>query len=57
MERIEELEMELEIVKAELSDKLEAAGITVDEDEATPFKMKQLLQQNEKLKETLVRFV
>ncbi|XP_014272429.1 dynactin subunit 1 isoform X4 [Halyomorpha halys] len=55
MERIEELEMELEIVKAELSDKMEAAGITVDEDEATPFKMKQLLQQNEKLKDTLVR--
>lgn len=54
-ERIEELEMELEIVKAELSDKLEAAGVNVEEGEATPFKMKQLLQQNEKLKETLVR--
>lgn len=48
--------MELEITRAELSDKMEAAGITVEEDEATPFKMKQLLQQNEKLKDTLVRY-
>ncbi|XP_014258931.1 dynactin subunit 1 isoform X2 [Cimex lectularius] len=55
-ERIEELEMELEILRSELSDKME--GVTqpaTEEDGSSSFKMKQLVQQNEKLKETLVR--
>ncbi|XP_073970364.1 dynactin subunit 1-like isoform X3 [Rhodnius prolixus] len=56
-ERIEELEMEIEILKSELSDKMESAGTLVCEEdgEISSFKMKQIVQQNEKLKDTLVR--
>ncbi|BES89489.1 dynactin [Nesidiocoris tenuis] len=56
-ERIEELEMEIEILKSELSDKSEGIATTVEgaDGEQVPFKMKQIIQQNDKLKDTLVR--
>lgn len=49
--------MEIEILKSELSDKMESAGTLVCEEdgEISSFKMKQIVQQNEKLKDTLVR--
>uniref|UniRef100_A0A0A9YQ70 Dynactin subunit 1 n=1 Tax=Lygus hesperus TaxID=30085 RepID=A0A0A9YQ70_LYGHE len=56
-ERIEELEMEIEILKSELSDKSEGITTQVEGEDGQPmtFKMKQILQQNDKLKDTLVR--
>lgn len=51
-EKIEELTLDLEIIKAEMS---ERAGGGTGESSVSTYEMKQLEQQNDRLRETLVR--
>jgi dynactin 1 len=51
-EKIEELTLDLEIIKAEMS---ERAGGGTGESSMSTYEMKQLEQQNNRLRDTLVR--
>ena len=51
-EKIEELTLDLEIIKAEMS---ERAGGGTGESSVSKYEMKQLEQQNSRLRDTLVR--
>lgn len=51
-EKIEELTLDLEIIKAEMS---ERAGGGTGESSVSTYEMKQLEQQNNRLRDTLVR--
>lgn len=51
-EKIEELTLDLEIIKAEMS---ERAGGGTGESTVSTYEMKQLEQQNNRLRDTLVR--
>ncbi|XP_018575471.1 dynactin subunit 1 isoform X5 [Anoplophora glabripennis] len=54
-ERLEEVTLDLEILKAEMQEKAGGAVLSNDEGQFSAYEIKQLQQQNARLRETLVR--
>ncbi|KAJ8931890.1 hypothetical protein NQ314_015159 [Rhamnusium bicolor] len=54
-ERLEEVTLDLEILKAEMQEKSSGSASAANEDQLSAYEIKQLQQQNARLRETLVR--